>query len=425
MKPRNIPAVNLSWRSRLRARTIAIPDPGQLTAFLPATGGTAFLRGDEGIIAIGEVARFITDSLDAADIWWQNLSSSIENESEMPGRPGTGPVAVGSFAFDPDRSSEPSVLIVPEVVVGRREGQAWLTRITVGDKCSDELPPRHAIPRSTGEVTISEGALSASDFARIVQHAVELIRAGELSKVVLVRDLLATSDAPFDARVLVRRLVATQPGCWTFLVDGLVGATPEMLVRLTGRLAESRVLAGTLARTADDAADLGALLTSAKDRSEHDFAVSSVADALQPYCEGVHVSGAPYVLMLPSILHLATDITGVAQEAVSSLALAAALHPSAAVCGTPTHVARDLIAELEEFDRGRYAGPVGWIDAQGNGEWALAMRCGQLDAAIPDRLHLFAGCGIVADSDPAAEVAESMAKFGPMLRVLEDASPVS
>jgi menaquinone-specific isochorismate synthase len=179
----------------------------------------------------------------------------------------------------------------------------------------------------------------------------------------------------------------------------------------------SRVLAGTIRRTGDDNRDLNlaaALAKSSKDLQEHEYAVASVARALAPFCSGMNVPESPYILGLPNVLHLATDVTGVADRGVSALALAAALHPSAAVCGTPTDRARAVIAELEHLDRERYAGPVGWLDAAGNGEWAIALRCGLVSETDPRQIRLFAGCGIVAGSDPAAELAESVAKLVPM-----------
>jgi menaquinone-specific isochorismate synthase len=190
-----------------------------------------------------------------------------------------------------------------------------------------------------------------------------------------------------------------------------------MLVRQENGLATSRVLAGTIRRSGDSGRDLAlasALARSSKDREEHEYAVASVAEALAPFCSGMHVPDTPYVLELPNVLHLASDVAAVADHGTSALRLAAALHPSAAVCGTPTKPAREMIAELERMDRERYAGPVGWIDAQGDGEWGIALRCGRFDQADPSAMRLFAGCGIVAGSDPEAEAAEAEAKFLPM-----------
>ncbi|MGH3370205.1 MAG: isochorismate synthase, partial [Nocardioidaceae bacterium] len=207
------------------------------------------------------------------------------------------------------------------------------------------------------------------------------------------------------------------PMTWTFHVDGLFGATPEMLVRRERGLVTSRVLAGTIRRTGDDGRDLALAATlarSSKDLEEHEYAVRSVADALAPHCTSMNVPEAPFVLHLPNVMHLATDVAGVVHDTdagATSLDLAAALHPSAAVGGTPTEVAKALIAEIEGMDRGRYAGPVGWMDASGDGEWGIALRSAEVDGPV---VRLFAGCGVVASSDPEAELAEAQAKFVPV-----------
>ena len=250
----------------------------------------------------------------------------------------------------------------------------------------------------------------------VVADAVVRINAGDLEKVVLARDLVATADEPLDVRWPLDRLTKGYPTCWTFHVDGIFGATPELLVRRERGLVTSRVLAGTIRRTGDDARDLtlaATLARSSKDLEEHEYAVRSVADSLDPHCSSMNVPEAPFVLHLPNVMHLATDVAGVVHDAatVSSLQLAAALHPSAAVGGTPTDRARRLITEVEHMDRGRYAGPVGWLDASGDGEWGIALRSAELRG---DTVRLFAGCGIVADSDPEAELAESQAKFVPV-----------
>jgi menaquinone-specific isochorismate synthase len=284
------------------------------------------------------------------------------------------------------------------------------------------LPP--APPRPPTGVRYGQGALSPEAWQGVVCEAVRRISAGELDKVVLARDLLVSADEDIDPRWLVAELARRYASCWTYLVDGLVGATPEMLVQREAGLVTSRVLAGTIRRSGDGQGDLqlaAALARSGKDLEEHEYAVASVARSLAPFCSGMHVPEAPYVLELPNVLHLATDVTAAARPGSTSLSLAAALHPSAAVCGTPTPAARDLISELEHLDRERYAGPVGWVDAHGDGEWAIALRCGQLDETDPRRMRLYAGCGIVAGSDPDAELAESVAKLLPMREALGDA----
>ena len=179
--------------------------------------------------------------------------------------------------------------------------------------------------------------------------------------------------------------------------------------------------AGTIRRSGDDERDLAlaaSLARSSKDLEEHEYAVRSVADALAPHCTSMNTPESPFVLHLPNVMHLATDVTGRLTNGATSISLAAALHPSAAVCGTPRDRASALIDELEGMDRRRYAGPVGWVDAAGDGEWGIALRCGELDATDPRRVRLFAGCGIVAGSDPASELAESAAKLVPMRSAL-------
>jgi menaquinone-specific isochorismate synthase len=333
--------------------------------------------------------------------------------------PGSGPVAFGSFTFADDGTS---VLVVPEVLVGRRGGVAWVTTISAGDR----VPPMSAPeprdpPASAGAVTFGDGSLSADEWSSAVSTAVRRITAGELDKVVLARDVVATTEHPLDPRWPLERLAEQYPGCWTFQVDGLLGATPEMLIRLEKGLATSRVLAGTIRRTGDDAHDLAlaaSLARSSKDHQEHEFAVRSVADALSRHGT-LNVPETPFVLHLPNVMHLATDVTGVVHDGRTALELVADLHPSAAVCGTPTDSARDAIAELEQLDRGRYAGPVGWMDADGDGEWAIALRCAQVEG--PRRLRLYAGCGIVAGSSPQDELAEAEAKLTPMREALQSA----
>ena len=283
-------------------------------------------------------------------------------------------------------------------------------------------PGRRDPAQPPQDVAFVDGARSGAEWESVVADAVRRISAGSLEKVVLARDLVAESASPLDVRWPLRQLADNYPSCWTFHVDGLFGATPEMLVRRERGLVTSRVLAGTIRPTGDDDHDLAlaaSLARSSKDLEEHEYAVRSVADALAPHCTSMNVPETPFVLHLPNVMHLATDVTGVVAgetPSTTALGLASALHPSAAVGGTPTADAVALIAEIEGIERGRYAGPVGWIDAAGDGEWGIALRCGEVDGS---RVRLFAGCGIVADSDPEAELAESQAKLVPVRDALE------
>ncbi|MBD0293264.1 MAG: isochorismate synthase [Jiangellaceae bacterium] len=408
----------------LVVRTASIPDPGPLLALLPEESPLAWVRRGEGLVGWGTAASLRVDGPDrfaAAAEWWRDVVRRAVVRDEV-GMPGCGPVAFGSFTFADGPSA--SVLRVPEVVVGHQAEQWWVT--TVG--LDGALPPAarpgvESAPRRPGMVSFADGARTGADWQLAVRAALTRIAARELDKVVLARDLLAEATAPVDPRWPLTVLAERYPRCWTFCVDGLLGATPELLVRLDRGLVTSRVLAGTIRRTGDDDHDLAlaaSLTRSSKDLEEHEYAVRSVAEVLQRFCWSMNVPETPFVLDLANVMHLASDVTGVAAGVHSSLQLAAALHPTAAVCGTPTAAAAALIAELEGMDRGRYAGPVGWIDASGDGEWGIALRCAQVDPADRARLRLYAGCGIVASSDPGAELAECAAKLVPMRDALSD-----
>jgi menaquinone-specific isochorismate synthase len=403
----------------LVVRTVAVDDPGPLLDLLPDAHGTAWVRRGEGLVGWGEAAVLRPSGPERfaeARAWWEDLARTAVVRDEVA-EPGSGLVCFGSFAFAD--SPGDSVLVVPEVVVGRRGDVTWVTTMsTAGITAHPPLAPHHEVDEPQ-DVTFADGALSGTAWESVVAEAVRRINAGELEKVVLARDLVATAADDVDVRWPLRRLAQDYPMCWTFHVDGLFGATPEMLVRRERGLVTSRVLAGTIRRTGDDDRDLALAATlarSSKDLEEHEYAVRSVAEALAPHCTSTNVPEAPFVLHLPNVMHLATDVAGVAGDPgttdhASSLTLAEALHPSAAVGGTPTASATALISEIEGMDRGRYAGPVGWMDASGDGEWGIALRSAEVDGP---RVRLFAGCGIVADSDPEAELAEAQAKFVPV-----------
>lgn len=395
-----------------------IARPGALLDLLPERGGLAWVTDGEGMVGWGEAARLdLTgpDPFGQADRWWRDLVAEVEVTDEV-GLPGCGPVAFGSFAFDAETG--PSALIVPTTVVGVRDGVWWLT--TVG--ATDEELRRAGPPRSPGPLESRDGSRTAAEWTGLVAEAVRRIGAGEVQKVVLARDVVVRAGGPVDPRWALHRLAAGYPGCWTFAVDGLFGATPEMLVRLEKGVASSRVLAGTLRRSGDPNRDRhkGSVLAgSIKDLEEHGYGVRSVADALARHSRAVEVPDTPFVLNLPNVMHLATDVSAVVADGSSSLGLLSSLHPSAAVCGSPTPAALGVIREIEGLDRGRYAGPVGWMNAAGDGEWGIALRCAAIDPGDPARVRLFAGCGIVAGSKPSDELAESEAKLVPVRDALK------
>jgi menaquinone-specific isochorismate synthase len=403
---------------RFTVRTRPIADPGALLDRLPLDHPMAWIRNGDGFIGWGITAELEVrgpERFSRAQRWWSRWCQAADIDDTVS-LPGTGPLAFASFAFD-DRQS--SVVILPKVLIGRRGETAWITVIGE-DRDPRTAMPMVALPPAPEAIRWAEGSLSPFAWQQAVSTAIERIGRGELDKVVLARDVVAEVDGELDPRHLLRNLAAAYPSCWTFSVAGLVGATPELLVRRTGDLVTSRVLAGTVRRQGDEDTDAGlgqALLDSGKDLEEHEYAVNSVARALAAHCTDLEVPDRPHVLRLANVQHLATDITGRLADEASVLALAASLHPTAAVCGTPTERALATIAELEGMDRGRYSGPVGWIDARGDGEFGIALRCAEVSDSS---LRAFAGCGIVAGSDPELELAESFAKLVPIRDALTD-----
>ena len=381
---------------------------------------TTWIRSGDGLMGFGEYKKIeLTgeDRFEKAKAWWQIQLSEFKIQNNVHGS-GTGPILFGSFSFDPN---EKSILVIPKIILGKKAGKSWVTWIG-----NDTQPNFSTISNSlpSGEITWSNGALSESQWKDQVSFAVDSIKQNKLEKVVLARDQVAASTVAINTRGLLQRLEIEYPSTWLFLVDGLIGATPELLVRLSKSLVTSRVLAGTIRKTGNEDRDLAlaaSLAKSSKDLEEHEYAVRSVADALAPFCSSTNVPESPFVLHLSNVMHLATDVTGVLNDSAKQadiFTLIQQLHPSAAVCGTPTNAAKKFIIDFEKMNRERYAGPVGWIDANGDGEIAIALRCGQLSQDNKS-IRIFAGCGVVAGSDPANELAESQAKLMPMRTALE------
>ena len=380
----------------------------------------AWIRSGDGLIGFGEYKKVEISGADRfkqARTWWNQQLSQFKIQNNVHGS-GTGPVLFTSFSFDQQQNS---VLVIPEIVLAKKGNKSWVTWI--GDaKQPDFSKLLSTVP--SGEITWDTGSISEEKWREQVGYAIKSIKDGRLEKVVLARDQIARSDQPINVRSILQRLEIDYPSTWLFLVDGLIGATPELLVRLSKSLVTSRVLAGTIQKTGNEDRDLAlaaSLAKSSKDLEEHEYAVRSVTDALEPFCSSTNVPESPFVLHLSNVMHLATDVTGVLNDSAKQadiFTLIEQLHPTAAVCGTPTDIAKQLISDLEKMNRNRYAAPVGWVDANGDGEIAIALRCGLL---LEDKksMRIFAGCGIVAGSDPETEFAESQAKLMPMRTALE------
>ena len=388
-----------------------------LLDLLPDNAPLTWVRGGDGLVGWGIHATTIVKGAnrfaDARTWWHQKLEKFAIADSVHAS--GTGPILFTSFSFDPD---EDSVLVIPQIVVGMRNGSSWITWI--GDQAQPKLLEEVPLLQDA-EFNWGDGSLSPAEWQVRVAQAIKEIEDTTLEKVVLARDLKINSHRPIDARKILRNLSAEYPSTWIFAVDGLVGATPELLLRLSRGMVTSRVLAGTISKTGDDEKDLAlaaSLARSSKDLEEHEYAVRSVADALEPFCTSTNVPDSPFVLHLANVMHLATDVTGAlieSKKSVDAFTVLDKLHPSAAVCGTPTDMAAKLIKDIEGMSRGRYAGPVGWLDARGDGELGIALRCGQI---TENEIQIYAGCGIVAGSNPEKELSESSAKFAPMRSAL-------
>jgi len=405
-------------RPVLKVRTERLENAGSLIEWCDPLQPIAFIRNGDGLVGFGP--RF--DYVDALPgripriaEWWGELSATAIVEDDV-NLPGTGLVAFGSFAFS-DGSNEPSFLCVPSIVIGRRGADSWITTVDSGTPVAPRPlgpPPQEQLGpgllRAFSPASMSEDAYRAA-----VRMATDAIRAGRAEKVVIARDLVAGIPVMSDRRVILDRLASAYPDTFAFAVNGLVGASPETLVRVTDGLVSARVLAGTAARGTDATADAAARIAitgSSKDHAEHEFALASVIAALEPHTIDLNADSAPFAIALPNLFHLASDASGKLAAGCTVLDLIGALHPTAAVAGTPTGVALELIDELEPFDRGRYAGPVGWVDSHGDGEWAVALRCALI--AEDGSVTAWAGAGIVAGSDPSAELAETELKFRPV-----------
>ena len=393
--------------------------PAGLIAAIPhARDAVCFVQHGAGLVGWGRHAAVSVTGPDAAQRisrWYSEQLASLDVTDEV-GVTGSGPVCFVSLGFGPD---DESVAVIPDTVLGRVGDRSFVTRLGEGASLHDPAPLT-----APGAVRYADADLSTAGYTAAVAEAIARIRAGQAAKVVLAHGLQAITERPVDERFLLARLAEVYPGCAAFAVAGLVGASPEMLIRRQGTEITSRVLAGTAwpgsSGDETDAQVAAHLLASSKDQGEHAFAVQSVADALRAVTRWLEVPAHPKALALANLTHLATDVRGelaaAGPDAPTALDLAARLHPTAAVGGTPREVALAMIDELEPAPRGRYAAPVGWMDARGDGEFAIALRCAQVDGTS---VRLMAGGGIVADSDPETEAREAQIKMVPVRDALE------
>ena len=411
----------------MKSRTIRLDLDLDLVA-LGARSGLLWSRANANdpvptLVGIGRAQTIVVERPGGA-VEAQAALADLEGPNEVRG-PGTGPVAFGAFDFDRTVAGE---LIVPEITVGRGgDGRRWLTIVDDGSLSpADAIERVSSLARATDPVerqptSFDLQSVLAPEVWRdeVVTGVRDRIRLGQLDKAVVARELCLTTDHPIEVATVVDQLAGTFPAAILFSVDGFVGASPELLVSRNGDVVRAHPLAGTAPRASDPAADqrmAAGLLASAKDRWEHQITINWLLDGLLPFCSYVDAEPEPSIVSLANVHHLGTLVEGrLSSPPASALELVAALHPTPAVGGDPQAIALDVIGELEQATRGRYAGPVGWVDGDGNGGFAVGIRSAQLSGC---EARFFAGVGIVNESDPEAELAETRTKFRAMLGAL-------
>ncbi len=415
--------------------TVRLPDDlgpilGPGSAFdvmaLGARSGLLWCREGFAVAGIGEATRIPVGRPDGGAAAQAELAA-LSGSNELPDQPGTGAVGFGAFPFDRSIRGE---LIVPEIVVGcSAEGERWITtsNISVDDALQRVAGVMsRAVPSGPEPTSLNVSSVLAPEIWRdeVVGYAVDRINAGELEKVVLARELVVRTNHPVDTALIVDRLRAAYPAAIVFSIDGFVGASPELLVSRADDVVRAHPLAGTAPRAADPTRDANlaeGLLKSDKDRWEHQITIEWLLKSLLPFCSYVDAEPTPSIVTLANVHHLGTLVEGrLSRPAASVLELVETLHPTPAVGGDPQGKALTLIEALERADRGRYAGPAGWVDGAGNGAFAVSVRSAQFgrEVAGPSEVHVFAGVGVVGDSDPQSELDETRSKFQAILGAL-------
>ncbi len=397
----------------LRATTRPLATDVDLNG-VAAADGMLFVRDGVGLAGRGEAMRVPVDEAAA-------LLASIPHDDTM-GVTGAGPVAIGCLPFLP---GAPAELVVPRLVVGKGPGgERWVTTID-GDGLApidaEQLLVPPPAPRPRADAFRIRPGVSVPTYLAAVAAARDAVKQGELLKAVIARDVFVECDEPLDVHGVLLRLRASFGSSYRYSIDGFIGASPELLVERRGDVVRSHPLAGTAPRTGDpthDARVAANLIASMKDQVEHRVVIDVVYDALVPYCSYLDWEEEPSIVQVANVQHLGTAMEGrLSKPAPTVVELARLLLPTPALGGHPRAEAIALITAVEGFERGRYGGAVGWVDAEGNGTWAVAIRCAELSA---DRrsARLFAGGGIVAASDPDLELAETQAKLQAMLSAI-------
>lgn len=385
--------------------------------------GLLYAHGEFALAGVGEHTRIPLERPGGFEAALARLAELADGDEVVA--PGSGPVAFAALGFDPDA---PGALIVPRIVLGRGpEGRRWITAPAELDDddiraaIDAVMAPDPAVGPTPQAQHYTISSVMAAETWRdeVVGAAIKRIANGEVEKVVLARALALQTDQPIEVPVVLERLRQSFRSAILFAVDGFIGASPELLVSRTGDIVRAHPLAGTAPRSSDPDADArlaAGLLASDKNRHEHQITIDWLLDTLLPFCSYVDAEPEPSIVTLANVHHLGTRVEGrLSSPTASVLELVAALHPTPAVGGNPQGAALRIIGELEGLDRGRYAGPTGWVDAAGNGAFAVALRSAEIDGTTA---RFCAGVGVVADSDPEAELAETRSKFQAIMSAL-------
>ncbi len=373
---------------------------------IAGSDGFLFVRNGIGYAGRGVAQRVVMSQVEQVlrDIDHQN-TTGID----------VSPIAFGVIPFDSTATNE---FIIPQQIVGKDEnGNCWLTTI---DHADSEVQIRQSLGASSNDFAVT--ALTPIEtYRQAVLGARSAVREGRITKAVIAREVVVEARDPIDVHAVLLRLKATFGNSYRYSIDGFVGASPELLIEVAGTRVSSHPLAGTTPRTGDPTTDAELarkLLLSMKDQVEHRIVIDVIHDMLLPYCSYLDWQPEPSVIEVANVQHLGTLIEGhLSEDHPDLLDLARMLCPTPALGGHPRDEALAIISELEGFDRKNYGGAVGWVNAQGDGTWAVAIRCAEFSADCKTA-RLIAGGGIVAASEPDAELAETQAKFQAMLSAI-------